>query len=913
MTLGRCWGSRGATKSPFDPVVAADPKVNSSPPSEDTDPAETLDWLESLEAVTRRVGPARSKYLLQQLEARAQELGIRTLQTPYSAYRNTLSLEEQAVHPGDVALEERITAIVRWNALAMVVRANRAYGELGGHIASYASAAEIFEVGFNHFFRGSPDGVHGDLVYYQPHSAPGIYARAFMEGRLSEAQLAHYRQEVNGGGLCSYPHPWLMPDFWQFPTGSMGIGPISSIYQARFMRYLQHRGLVQTDERHVWGVFGDGEMDEPESVAALTLAAREQLDNLTFVINCNLQRLDGPVRGNGQIIRELEGLFAGAGWNVIKVLWGSDWDPLFARDDHHVLLKQLATTVDGEYQTLGANDGAYNQQHFFELAPELRQLVAHMSAEEIDALKRGGHDFRKLYAAFASARAHPGQPTVILAKTKKGYGMGGAGESRNTSHQQKKLDVEALVALRTRFKLPLTDDDLEQLRFLRPADDSPEMRYLRARRAALGGSLPMRASVGDAISIPALESYAGFALKAEGKEMSTTMAVVRLLSNLLRDKMLGPRLVPIVADEARTFGMASLFRQIGIYSPQGQLYTPEDDGSMLAYREARDGQLLEEGITEAGALSSWVAAATSYSVHGLSMLPFYIYYSMFGFQRVGDLIWAAADQRSRGFLIGATAGRTTLGGEGLQHQDGSSHVTAATIPTCRAYDPAFAGELAVILDHGARQMMEKGEDVFYYITVMNENYPQPSLPEGVAESVIKGMYPYLSSADGGKSPLRLLGSGAILREVIEAAKLLRSDWGVSAEVWSVTSFSELAREAREIQRWNRLHPTAQSKTSFVAECLAGRAPVLAASDYVSAYPSLIAPFIDAPFSVLGTDGFGRSDTRVALRQFFEVDRHHIAVAALKSLADVKQANATAVAEAISRYQLTTDEAAPWTR
>ena len=777
--------------------MSADLKLGHSPPSEDTDPAETLDWLESLEAVTRRVGPSRSKYLLQQLEARAQELGIRTLQPPYSAYRNTLSLEEQAAHPGDVALEERITAIVRWNALAMVVRANRAYGELGGHIASYASAAEIFEVGFNHFFRGSADGTHGDLVYYQPHSAPGIYARAFLEGRLSEAQLAHYRQEVAGGGLCSYPHPWLMPDFWQFPTGSMGIGPISSIYQARFMRYLQHRGLAQTDERHVWGVFGDGEMDEPESVAALTLAAREQLDNLTFVINCNLQRLDGPVRGNGQIIQELEGLFAGAGWNVIKVLWGSDWDPLFARDDHHVLLKQLATTVDGEYQTLGANDGAYNQRHFFELAPELRQLVAHMSAEEIDALKRGGHDFRKLYAAFASARAHRGQPTVILAKTKKGYGMGGAGESRNTSHQQKKLDVGALAAFRTRFNLVLTDDDLEQLRFLRPAADSPEMRYLQARRAALGGSLPMRSSRGDSISIPALESYAGFALKAEGKEMSTTMAVVRLLSNLLRDKTLGPRLVPIVADEARTFGMANLFRQIGIYSPQGQLYTPEDDGSMLAYREARDGQLLEEGITEAGALSSWVAAATSYSVHGLSMLPFYIYYSMFGFQRVGDLIWAAADQRSRGFLIGATAGRTTLGGEGLQHQDGSSHVLAATIPTCRAYDPAFAGELAVILDHGARQMMEKGEDVFYYITVMNENYPQPSLPAGAAESILKGMYPFMSASEGKTSQLRLLGSGAILREVVEAAKLLQEDWGISAEVWSVTSFSELAREARE--------------------------------------------------------------------------------------------------------------------
>ena len=879
----------------------------------DIDPAETLDWLESLDAVTRSVGADRGKYLLQQLDARAQELGIRTQQVPYSAYRNTLSLQEQAAHPGDVAMEERITAIVRWNALAMVVRANRAYGELGGHIASYASAAEIFEVGFNHFFRGSVNGGHGDLVYYQAHSAPGIYARAYLEGRLSESQLAHYRQEVSGEGLCSYPHPWLMPDFWQFPTGSMGIGPISSIYQARFMRYLQNRGLVQAEERHVWGVFGDGEMDEPESVAALTLAARERLDNLTFVINCNLQRLDGPVRGNGQIIQELEGLFAGAGWNVIKVLWGSDWDPLFARDEHHVLLRQLATTVDGQYQTLGANDGAYNQLHFFELAPELRRLVAHMCAEEIDALKRGGHDFRKLYAAFASARAHRGQPTVILAKTKKGYGMGGTGESRNTSHQQKKLDVETLQTFRARFKLPLTDDDLAQLNFLKPGNESPEMRYLLERRSALGGSLPVRSSACDSISIPALETYAAFAVKADGKEMSTTMAVVRLLSNLLRDKTLGRRLVPIVADEARTFGMANLFRQIGIYSPQGQLYTPEDGGSMLAYREARDGQLLEEGITEAGAVSSWVAAATSYSVHGLSMLPFYIYYSMFGFQRVGDLIWAAADQRSRGFLIGATSGRTTLGGEGLQHQDGSSHLVAATIPNCRAYDPTFAGELAVILDHGARQMMEKQEDVFYYITVMNENYAHPSLTDGAAGSIIKGMY-RLIPAENGKTPrIRLLGSGAILREAIAAEKLLREEWNVASEVWSVTSFGELARDARDVQRWNRLNPLATSRTSFVADCLTGKAPVLAATDYVSAYPSLIAPFVEAPFVVLGTDGFGRSDTRASLRRFFEVDRHSIVVAALKLLVDGELVKKDIVASAIDRYQLSTDDVSPWAR
>jgi pyruvate dehydrogenase E1 component len=723
-------------------------------------------------------------------------------------------------------------------------------------------------------------------VYYQPHSAPGIYARAFLEGRLSEEQSSRYRQEVGGNGLCSYPHPWLMPDFWQFPTGSMGIGPISSIYQARFLRYLQHRGLAQTGARRVWGVFGDGEMDEPESVAALTLAAREKLDNLTFVINCNLQRLDGPVRGNGQIIQELESLFLGAGWNVIKVLWGSDWDPLFARDKQHVLLRQLAMTVDGEYQTLGANDGAYNQKHFFQLKPELRQIVAHMSAAEIGALKRGGHDFRKLYAAFSAARDHTGRPTVILAKTKKGYGMGRAGESRNTSHQQKKLDVDALREFRSRFNLPLSDQDIADLNFLKLADDSQEMKYLRERREALGGGLPARRRIADTVPIPPIESYAGFALNADGKEMSTTMAVVRLITNLLRDKALAPRMVPIVADEARTFGMASLFRQIGIYSPLGQLYTPEDDASMLSYKESKTGQLLEEGITEAGALSSWVAAATSYSVHGLAMLPFYIYYSMFGFQRVGDLIWAAADQRARGFLLGATAGRTTLGGEGLQHQDGSSHVSAATIPNCRAYDPAFAGELAVILDHGARCMVEKSEDVFYYVTVMNENYAQPSLPAGAAQFVLKGMYRLTSTAEEGSGgKVRLLGSGAILREVIAASQLLADDWQVSADVWSVTSFSELAREARDVGRWNRLHPKAHCRNSYVAECLAGDTPVVAATDYVCAYPDLVAPFVNAPYRSLGTDGFGRSDNRAALRRFFEIDRQHIVVAALYALAE----------------------------
>jgi pyruvate dehydrogenase E1 component, homodimeric type len=686
----------------------------------DIDRDETQEWLESLEAVVRDGGSERGQFLLKQLEQHARALGITSHVHPYSAYRNTIPIERQGPYPGDLAVEERITSIIRWNALAMVVRANQAYGDLGGHIASYASAAEIFEVGFNHFFRARDESHGGDLVFYQPHSAPGVYARAFLEGRLSEEQLANYRQEVGGNGLSSYPHPWLMPDFWQFPTGSMGIGPISAVYQARYMRYLEHRNLAETADRHVWGVFGDGEMDEPESIAGLTLAAREKLDNLTFIVNCNLQRLDGPVRGNGQVIQELEALFTGAGWNVVKVIWGSDWDPLFSRDTNNALLQRFAQTVDGQYQTLGSKDGAYNLLHFFQQDPEVKELVSHMSDAEIDALKRGGHDFRKLHAAFAAAKAHKGRPTVILAKTKKGYGMGGAGESRMTSHQAKKLDIDALKAFRDRFALPLSDDDVAQLRFYRPAEDSQEMRYLRERRTALGGYMPARQKGNEHVAIPALADYARFAFEADGKEMSTTMAVVRMLGGLLKDKELGPRVVPIVADEARTFGMANLFRQIGIYSPLGQLYEPEDAGSMLYYREARDGQLLEEGITEAGALSSWVAAATSYSAHGKPMLPFYIYYSMFGFQRVGDLIWAAADQRARGFLLGATAGRTTLGGEGLQHQDGSSHVVAATVPNCRAYDPAFAGELAVIVDHGMRQMMERDVDEFYYITVMNE-------------------------------------------------------------------------------------------------------------------------------------------------------------------------------------------------
>jgi pyruvate dehydrogenase E1 component len=880
----------------------------------DIDRDETQEWLESLEAVVRDGGSERGQFLLKQLEQHARALGITSHVHPYSAYRNTIPIERQGPYPGDLAVEERITSIIRWNALAMVVRANQAYGDLGGHIASYASAAEIFEVGFNHFFRARDEQHGGDLVFYQPHSAPGVYARAFLEGRLSEEQLANYRQEVGGNGLSSYPHPWLMPDFWQFPTGSMGIGPISAVYQARYMRYLENRNLADTGDRHVWGVFGDGEMDEPESIAGLTLAAREKLDNLTFIVNCNLQRLDGPVRGNGQVIQELEALFTGAGWNVVKVIWGSDWDPLFSRDTNNALLQRFAQTVDGQYQTLGSKDGAYNLLHFFQQDPEVKELVSHMSDAEIDALKRGGHDFRKLHAAFAAAKAHKGRPTVILAKTKKGYGMGGAGESRMTSHQAKKLDIDALKAFRDRFALPLSDDDVAQLRFYRPAEDSQEMRYLRERRASLGGYMPARQKGNEHVAIPALADYARFAFEADGKEMSTTMAVVRMLGGLLKDKELGPRIVPIVADEARTFGMANLFRQIGIYSPLGQLYEPEDAGSMLYYREARDGQLLEEGITEAGALSSWVAAATSYSAHGNPMLPFYIYYSMFGFQRVGDLIWAAADQRARGFLLGATAGRTTLGGEGLQHQDGSSHVVAATVPNCRAYDPAFAGELAVIVDHGMRQMMERDVDEFYYITVMNENYAQPSLPSGVEDQIIRGMYRYaVADAPASRGAVRLLGSGTILREVIAASELLLADWQVSSEVWSVTSFSELAREAREVERHNRLNPAETEQVSHLCASLAGDAPVIVASDYVRAWPQLIASYVDARFIALGTDGFGRSDTRAALRSFFEVDRHQVVLAALDGLVREGKLPRQVLAEAIERYALDGDRPAPWTR
>jgi pyruvate dehydrogenase E1 component len=844
----------------------------------DADPAETREWLEAFDALVQAEGRERAMFLLRKLleHARARRVPMPpVLNTPY---RNSVALAEQPQFPGNLELEQRLSAIVRWNALAMVVRANRAHPELGGHIASYASAADLFEVGFNHFFRAGQDG---DLVYFQPHSAPGVYARAFLEGRLSEENLMHYRRETGGKGLSSYCHPYLMPTFWQFPTGSMGLGPINAIYQARFMRYLADRGLKDSAARKVWAFVGDGEMDEPESLAGLSLAAREGLDNLIFVVNCNLQRLDGPVRGNGSIVQELEGLFAGAGWNVVKLLWGSDWDPLFARDDDGVLLKRLHETVDGEFQTYAATDGRFNREHFFNKYPELTALIADMSDDDIDRLRRGGHDPVKIYAAYHAALQHKGRPTVVLAQTKKGYGMGHWGQGKMGTHQQKKLDDEALKAFRDRFALPLSDDDVTALRLYKPGDDAPEMKYLHAQRARLGGYLPARSAEAPKLPVPGLPRFA----EGTSREQSTTMVFVQLLAQLLKDPRLGPRVVPIVADEARTFGMQTLFRQSGIYSALGQLYAPEDHEELLYYREAKDGQILEEGITEAGALSSWLAAATAYSAHGAPMLPFYIYYSIFGFQRVGDLIWAAADSRARGFLVGGTAGRTTLSGEGLQHQDGTSHLAASTIPNCRAWDPCFGYELAAIVEDGARRMLEAQEDVFYYLTVANENYAHPALPAGAKQGILNGMY--LLEARAG-AQLQLLGSGPILREALAAAQVLEREHGVKANVWSVTSWSEL--------RWDGLaspgasaavrETRSQVEKPWISQCLDGtKGPIVAASDYVSAVADL--PRAWAPqgrrYVSLGTDGFGRSDTRVALRKFFGVDRDAIVAAALNAL------------------------------
>ena len=871
------------------------------------DPEEVMEWIQSLDAVVQRNGKEGAKEILEAIEQRAKELRVLYDPLPYSPYRNTISEEEQGIYPGNLEIEEKIIAILRWNALVMVMRANEKYGEVGGHIASYASCAEIFEIGFNHFFKG---GDNQDLVFYQPHSSTGIYARAFLEGRLSEEQLENYRHEVNGGGLSSYCHPYLMPDFWSFPTGSMGIGPISAIYQARFMRYLENRSLLKTN-KHVWGVFGDGEMDEPESQSALSFAAREKLDNLTFVINCNLQRLDGPVRGNGQIIQELESLFKAAGWNVIKVLWGSEWDKLFALDTKHLLLKRFAETVDGKYQTLGARDGAYNLKNFFGEDPEVMKLVSQMTDQDIDSLKRGGHDFKKLFAAYNQALNTKGKPTVILAKTKKGYGMGQAGESKMTSHQAKKLDFEALKAFRDKFSLPMNDHDIEQLKFYKPEENSQEIQYLKNNRKKLGGFIPSRSFKDISVSIPAIDKYATFAFEGSDRLVSTTMSVTRLLSGLLRDSEIGPRLVPIVADEARTFGMANLFQQVGIYSPEGQLYEPEDASTLLSYKESKDGQLLEEGINEAGALSSWVAAATSYSNHNFPTLPFYIFYSMFGFQRVGDLIWAAADQMPRGFLIGATAGRTTLSGEGLQHQDGSSQIIASTIPNLKSYDPCFAHELATIFDYGARRMMEQCKNEFYYITVGNEKYAHPKAPDNIEEKVIQGGYLFEQRKEN--VSVNLLGSGPILRESIEAAKILQEDFDIGSNVFSITSFTELAKQAREVERSNRLSATEKKEKSFVQNLINNADPIIATSDYTRAYPQLISSYLSNAFIALGTDGFGRSDTRENLRKFFEVDRFHIVLAALDALCDQGTISKSVLISAVKKYNINGNSDHPWNK
>jgi pyruvate dehydrogenase E1 component len=878
----------------------------------DSDPQETQEWLDALEAVLEREGVERAHYLLERLVDKARRSGAYLPYSANTAYVNTIPLHLQERSPGDPAIERRIKAFIRWNAMAMVVQANRKTTELGGHIASFASVATLFDVGFNHFFHARSNAHGGDLVFFQGHSAPGVYARAYLEGRLTEDALRRFRQEVDGPGLSSYPHPWLMPDFWQFPTVSMGLSPLMAIYQARFMRYLGDRGLLDTSARKVWAFLGDGEMDEPESLGAISLAAREGLDNLIFVVNCNLQRLDGPVRGNGKIIQELEAVFRGAGWNVIKVIWGSYWDPLFARDKQGWLLKRMEECVDGEYQAYKAKGGTYTREHFFGKYPELKALVADMSDEDIWRLNRGGHDPHKVYAAYAAAVKHSGQPTVILAKTVKGYGMGEAGEGQNITHQQKKMGESALKHFRDRFNIPIPDDQIAEAPFFKPADDSPEMRYLHERREALGGYLPKRTESADPIEVPDLEALELVGKGSEDRRLSTTMAFVRILSALVRDKQIGKHVVPIVPDEARTFGMEGMFRQLGIYSSKGQLYEPVDSDQVMYYREEKNGQILEEGINEAGAFASWMAAGSAYANHGINMIPFYIFYSMFGFQRIGDLAWAAGDMQVRGFLLGGTAGRTTLAGEGLQHQDGHSHLVASTIPNCIAYDPTYAYELAVIIQDGLRRMFREQENVFYYITVMNENYEHPPMPAGVREGILRGMYRLRAGAEGDPR-VQLLGSGTILREVLAAADLLQRDFGVAADVWSVTSFNELRRDGVDAVRWNLLHPEAPPRRSYVEQCLAGTAgPVVAATDYMRTVADQIRPCVDRRYLVLGTDGFGRSDTRANLRRFFEVDRHYVAVAALKALADDGTLPAGRVTEAMRKYGVDPEKPNPVT-
>ena len=884
----------------------------------DSDEIETREWLDALDAVIEREGPDRAHYLLEQLVDQARRSGAYIPLSANTAYVNTIPTHMEARSPGNAEFEERIRSYVRWNAMAMVVRANKVSppdgGDLGGHIASFASLATMIGAGMNHFWHAPHEGHGGDLVYFQGHSAPGIYGRAYLEGRLTDDQLINFRQEVHGKGLSSYPHPKLMPDFWQFPTVSMGLGPLMAIYQARFLRYLHARGIADTSNRRVWVFCGDGEMDEPESLGAIGLAAREKLDNLVFVINCNLQRLDGPVRGNGKIIQELEGEFRGAGWNVIKLIWGSYWDPLLAVDHEGILRRVMEQTVDGEYQSYKANDGAFVRKHFFGKHPKLLEMVSRMTDDDIWRLNRGGHDPHKVFAAFDSAIKHKGQPTVILAKTVKGYGMGRAGESKNPTHQLKKLDTETIREFRNRFNIPIPDEQLDALPFYRPAQDSPEMKYMHERRAALGGYLPQRRRVADeALIAPPLEALQAVTdPTTEGREISTTQAFVRILTILIRDKSLGPRIVPIVPDEARTFGMDGMFRQLGIYAPFGQKYTPVDKDQVMYYREDAAGQILEEGINEAGAFSSWIAAATSYSTNNRMLVPFYIFYSMFGFQRIGDLAWAAGDMQARGFLLGATAGRTTLNGEGLQHEDGHSHVLSSTVPNCVSYDPTYAHELAVIIRHGLHRMVEKQENVFYYLTVMNENYAQPGLKSGDEDGIIRGLYQMRMGRSGGHR-VQLLGSGVILREVLAAAELLETDWNVSADVWSVTSFTELRRDGMDCERWNLLHPTDEQKVPFVTQQLEPHSgPIIASTDYMKLFADQIRPFLPAgrKYRVLGTDGFGRSDFRARLREHFEVNRHFIAIAALKSLAEQRVIKPDVVAKAIRLYDINPDKPNP---
>ena len=876
----------------------------------DNDIQETQEWIESLNSVIETEGSERAHFLIEMMIDQARRSGSNLPYNATTAYVNTIPAHLQQRHPGDPDMERRIRALIRWNAVMTVLRANTKSPGVGGHIASFQSAATLYDVGFNHFFRAANKDFGGDLVYFQGHSSPGVYARAYLEGRINEDQLNNFRMESKGNGLSSYPHPWLMPDFWQFPTVSMGLGPIMGIYQARYLKYLHDRGIADTSDRKVWVFCGDGEMDEPESLGAISLASRENLDNLIFVVNCNLQRLDGPVRGNGKIIQELESDFRGSGWNVLKVVWGSYWDPLFAMDKDGFLKKRMEECIDGEYQNFKAKGGAYTREHFFGKYPELKEMVSAMSDSEIWRLNRGGHDPHKVYAAYAAASSHKGQPSVVLAKTVKGYGMGDAGEGQNITHQQKSMDVEALKVFRTRFDLPISDEEVENLSFYKPPTDSPEIQYMEERRKNLGGYLPIRKQKGNSLKIPSLSNFSNVLTTTGNREISTTMAFVRILSTLVRDDEIGKYVVPIVPDEARTFGMEGMFRQLGIYSSIGQLYEPQDSDQVMFYKEQKDGQILEEGINEAGSFSSWIAAATSYSNSGIQTIPFYIFYSMFGFQRIGDLAWAAGDSRARGFLLGATAGRTTLNGEGLQHEDGHSHLISATIPNCISYDPCFAYELAVIIQNGLERMIQNQEDIYYYITLMNENYQHPDMPKNIEKNIVQGIYQFSESKFKGPT-VQLMGSGVILREVIEAAKLLETEWGISADIYSVTSFTELRREALDIERWNMLNPDKKDRISIIQETISDQeSPIIASTDYMKSYAEQISNFLPNKFISLGTDGFGRSDSREALRNFFEVDRYFIIIASLKALVDSKKINKDLLSKAIKKYKIDGNKANP---